>query len=112
MGKASQNKKIARAQRAGGGRRSGGPKGRSLLYPVSVTLVIVLGLGLVLFAKSRRQSSDDATPPVANVDHWHAAYGIYNCDAFEPAIQVKTDPDGIHTHGDGVIHIHPFNSNS
>ena len=29
-----------------------------------------------------------------------------------PKIIVERDPDGIHSHGDGLIHIHPFNSSA
>jgi len=43
-------------------------------------------------------------------DHWHSAYGIYVCDHFLTPIQNINDVDGIHTHGDGLIHVHPFNS--
>jgi FKBP-type peptidyl-prolyl cis-trans isomerase len=47
--------------------------------------------------------------PEANKDHWHAAYGVYVCDKYLPAVQPSgQDPVGIHTHGDGLIHIHPF----
>lgn len=47
---------------------------------------------------------------MANVDHWHAAYGIYDCDRYLDPIDGSElpDPDGIHTHADGLIHIHPF----
>ena len=41
-------------------------------------------------------------------DHWHAAYGIFICDSFAGPILDESDPEGIHTHADGVIHIHPF----
>lgn len=41
-------------------------------------------------------------------DHWHAAYGIFICDSFAGPILDDADPEGIHTHADGVIHIHPF----
>ncbi|MGI9622072.1 MAG: peptidylprolyl isomerase [Acidimicrobiales bacterium] len=41
-------------------------------------------------------------------DHWHAAYGIYVCESFVEPIADDSDPEGIHTHGDGIIHIHPF----
>ncbi len=42
--------------------------------------------------------------------HWHSAYGIYNCDHWEPAIDGTSfaDPGGIHAHEDGLLHIHPF----
>lgn len=41
-------------------------------------------------------------------EHWHVAYGLYICGEFLPAIVSENDPVGIHTHGDGVIHVHPF----
>jgi len=48
-------------------------------------------------------------------DHWHSIYDIYVCTGPEAGtwrqkIVVERDPNGIHTHGDGLIHIHPFNS--
>ena len=56
-------------------------------------------------------------------DHWHSAYDIYNCAESDSTLEsreyrggwrskfiVERDPNGIHTHGDGLIHIHPFNS--
>jgi hypothetical protein len=46
--------------------------------------------------------------PTANEDHWHAAFGVYVCDEFLPPRAESESPLGIHTHGDGVIHIHPF----
>lgn len=48
------------------------------------------------------------TPPVANQDHWHAAYAVFGCDRFGPPLLVQDDPVGIHSHSDGVVHIHPF----
>lgn len=44
-------------------------------------------------------------------DHWHAAYGTYLCDAFaaNPTDQAG-DEFGIHTHDDGIAHVHPFSS--
>lgn len=42
-------------------------------------------------------------------DHWHSAYGIWVCDEFVPPLDdTQGDRVGIHTHGDGLIHIHPF----
>lgn len=103
MGKASSAKKVARAARAGGSSRSG--QRRNLGFPATIALVVVLGVALVFVARNDQQASAE---PVANQDHWHAAYGLYNCDQFLPPITDQTDPVGIHTHGDGVIHIHPF----
>ncbi len=104
MGKASSNKKIAKAQRAGSKSTAG--KQRGWLYPVSLTMVFVLGILLVVAARSSRDA--EATAPPLITDHWHAAYSVVICGETQAPITDETDPSGIHTHGDGVIHIHPF----
>lgn len=109
MGKASSAKKVARAARAGG--RPSGTRQRNLLFPGAIVLIVLLGGALVGYAASERKS-DDQVAPVAYQDHWHASYGIYICDQFLPAIPEVESTDGIHTHGDGVIHIHPYTQNA
>ncbi len=104
----SGGSKVAKA--AAAGKRTRVAKQRSLLFPVSLAVVMVLGLSLVVYARSTREVS---AAPRAGVggDHWHSAYGIYVCDAFVSVLPVNptgTDDYGIHTHGDGVIHVHPF----
>jgi hypothetical protein len=103
MGKASSSKKVARAARAGG--RTAGNKQRNLLFPGVIGVIMVLGVALVAFAANDRKSETDV-PPVLG-DHWHAAVGFYVCDQFEPDLAEFESRVGIHTHGDGVIHIHP-----
>lgn len=109
MGKASSSKKVARAARAGGSRRVG--QRRHLGFPALITLVIVAGVLLVVFAREDRDATAaprfGATAPPG--DHWHAAYNIVICGAVQPGLNdAKPDTSGIHSHGDGVIHIHPF----
>jgi hypothetical protein len=109
MGKASSNKKVARAAKAGGGRaRAAGE--RNLLFPAALAIVVVLGTLLVVYARENR-SAEALEPPLLS-DHWHSAYGIYVCDEFQPSLPEFTAPQngGTHTHGDGLIHIHPFSS--
>lgn len=103
MGKASSSKKVARAARAGG--RTAGNKQRNLLFPGVIGVIMVLGVALVAFAANDRKSETDVAPILG--DHWHAAVGFYICDQFEPDIAEFESRVGIHTHGDGVIHIHP-----
>ena len=66
----------------------------------------------------------DLVNALVSGSHWHAAYGIYDCDAYLGAVVDNADgaktvkgsidgtnfPDraGIHAHDDGLIHIHPF----
>ena len=71
----------------------------------------------MLFAApaTTRPPLTDAAPVDRPVDHWHAAFGIYVCDDVVPdPLQEPdaTDTLGIHTHGDGVIHIHPFTASA
>ena len=74
-------------------------------FPLAVGLVVVLGSLLVLWARSDREAT--SAPRVG--DHWHSAYDVYVCDDFRSKIVVETDPNGIHTHSDGLIHILQFN---
>lgn len=105
MGKASSSKKVARAAGTGGGRTSGGR--RPVGYYTFVTVVVVLGSFLLVFSRNNMDTAS-AEPPTTK-DHWHTAYGIYICGAFVPAPEDKgQDRLGIHTHGDGLIHVHPF----
>ena len=73
-----------------------------------MALVVVLGVVLVVLARGSR---DPLTSPTTK-DHWHSAYTIYNCGEVMPVFQGVIDPDGIHSHGDSIIHIHPFNSSA
>lgn len=105
MGKASSSKKVARAARAGG--RVSGRQPRSLLFPGVITLVVVLGLGLVLYARDARQNDDMGGVPQLG-DHIHQALAVNVCGDWLTDIPEFESPVGIHTHGDGVLHIHPF----
>jgi hypothetical protein len=108
MGKASSSKKVARAARAGGRRASGGRQ-RDLKFPAAIGVIVVLGVALIAFAANDRKS-DAQVPPIAQQDHWHAAFGVYICGEFQPNPPLFESPVGIHTHDDGVIHIHPTSS--
>jgi hypothetical protein len=105
MGKASSSKKVARAARAGGRVSAGQP--RSLLFPGSLVVIVVLGLALVVYARNDRQNDDMGGVPQLG-DHIHEAIGFDVCGEFQPNIPVFESNVGIHTHGDGVLHIHPF----
>jgi hypothetical protein len=116
MGKASSSKKVARAAVTGGGRTRQGA--RPWGWYTAIALVAVLGVVAIVSSRSDRQAalnplkSEKPRPPEASRkfpgDHWHAAYGVYACDRWLPQITSERDPQGIHTHDDGVIHIHPF----
>lgn len=57
------------------------------------------------------QSPPDVLPivgPVPGASHWHAAYVVRICDDVLAPFDSTDDPLGIHSHSDGLIHIHPF----
>ena len=77
-------------------------------WALSAVVVIV---GVILIVMSR----EDPAAPIANQDHWHSAFGVNVCGEwleaapeFETAAENSAQRTGIHTHGDGLIHTHPF----
>lgn len=112
----SSTKKAAKLAQSGQGRKIRFQGGT--LFPLVVTLVIVLGFGLVVYARQSRPPADASAPLLS--DHWHHAYGFYLCDTWfqlsgdaeerDSAGFVNTDfaRTGIHSHDDGLIHWHPF----
>lgn len=109
MGKASSGKKVARAAMTGGGRTSRGktPWG----WYGAMTVVVLLGTIVLIMSRNETQervSARGEEHPTTK-EHWHTAYGFFVCDQFTGALaDNKRDPKGIHTHGDGIIHTHPF----
>lgn len=115
----SSTKKAAKLANKGKGRRVRFQGGT--IFPLAVAATLILGLALVVYSRQSLPAAD-ASPPTIN-DHWHAAYGFYLCDGW---VQLEGDLEerdsrgqftnvnfvrtGIHSHNDGVIHWHPYNS--
>jgi hypothetical protein len=106
VGKASSSKKVQRAAKAAASSRGVSEK-RELGFPLTIAAVVILGIALVVIA---RESREVVAPTTA--DHWHSAYTVYDCGTPVAEFMSVADPDGIHTHQDGLIHIHPFNSSA
>jgi hypothetical protein len=100
-------------------------RGTSRWFTVTITVVVVVGIvGVVLaaglFSRDDSASAISPSPPTADNpsgDHWHAAFAVNICGEwlpdpaeFETAAGNAGVRTGIHTHGDGFIHIHPFYS--
>ncbi len=115
----SSTKKAARLAQKGKGKKVRFQGGA--LFPLVVAIVVVLGLGLVVYARQSRPAADASAPRVD--DHWHHVYGFYLCDewveltgdaeerdAAGRAINTEFARTGIHSHDDGLIHWHPFSS--
>jgi len=107
MGKASANKKVARAAGTGGGRAS--RRRVPWTYYSVIAAVVVLGLALTVTSRDRRLSqinnAGSGLPTVGTV--WNEGFAVDICGKFVPAIKTSRDPYGLTTSGDGIIHIHP-----
>lgn len=76
---------------------------------IAVILLLVVAGGAIVALFATQRESIAGVAPEAGIDHWHDAYLIHGCGTDFPA-SVDTDGDeGIHTHGSGLIHIHPSN---
>jgi hypothetical protein len=129
----SSAKKVARLASRGKGKKVRFQGGS--VFPIAVILVVLLGLLAIVYGRQSRPADGSGVPRVnngANADaHWHAAFGIYICDTFQPKIvgtkeETGVDPTtgksvllndkfkllGIHSHGDGIIHYHPSSTKS
>lgn len=91
------------------------------LFPLIVALVIVLGIGSVVYARQSVPAADASRPTIN--DHWHAAYGFNICgewytlagdleqvDSQGRLVSTPYLQTGVHSHDDGVIHWHAFTS--
>jgi DNA-binding CsgD family transcriptional regulator len=80
----------------------------------AIVLAAVGGLGLlawgVLTTSDGTEADTDGPLTVADGpfigDHWHATYQFFACGEKQPNAPVWES--GVHTHGDGILHIHPF----
>lgn len=115
MASSSSANKVARvAARSGGGSKTN--KQANWLFPAAIVVIVALGVAVVAFARNENAGTgDNTTPPRAQLsegsayDHWHAAFAVSVCGKEQPPTNdVKADLLGVHTHGDGLIHIHPF----
>jgi len=78
------------------------------------TVAVIVVIGCVTIGAIVMGRSDSNAAPIIG-DHWHAAFGVNVCGEWLPNPATFETPAGnpgvragIHTHGDGFIHIHPF----
>ena len=132
MAPSSSAKKVARLASRGKGKKVRFQGGS--VFPIAVVLVVVLGLVAIIYGRQSRPSDGSGVPRVndgVNTDsHWHGAFGIYICDTFQPKTTGTKEESGVdsagntvltndkfkilgvHSHGDGVIHYHPYSTKS
>ncbi|HEY5639488.1 MAG TPA: cupredoxin domain-containing protein [Dehalococcoidia bacterium] len=101
--------RSARERRAGSGPRE--PQGffkriTSLYLPPWVPVVAIIVLVFAVLGALFVTRSATGAPRIGE-DHWHAPYTYYVCGEKQPPAPTWSG-SGVHTHADGIIHIHPF----
>ena len=72
MVSSSSTKRAARLAQKGKGKRVRFQGGT--LFPMIVLLILVIGVGTIVYARASIPAAD-ASPPTIE-DHWHMAYGF------------------------------------
>lgn len=115
MATSSSTKKAAKLAQKGPGRSVRFQGGT--VFPIVVTIVLVVGLGLIVYGRQTMPAIDSSPPTLG--DRWHAAYGIYLCDGWvrfedgaDEGADVQIDETtgvrtGVYSEGDGIIRWYP-----
>ena len=78
-----------------------------------LAIYLVLAVALISAGCSSSSPNTRIAAPLAEElgpqlgDHWHSSYALFICGQFLPPLLSDNDPYGIHSHADGLIHIHP-----
>ncbi|MEX1008859.1 MAG: hypothetical protein WD271_13570 [Acidimicrobiia bacterium] len=99
-------------------------RGGSLGWNVAIAAVVIVGIGLIAFSRSSESNGAGNGPPRAADqaagtpgDHWHTYLGVDICGQWLTPVPMFENPVGspagtqnvgIHSHGDGLVHTHPF----
>lgn len=107
MGKASRRANRAASELPGTSTAPVDPTGSGLpWFSISIGAVVAVGMAAVLILAQQRESVAGVAPEAFS-DHWHDSFSIYACDEWLPPTGDTEHGNGIHSHADGLIHIHP-----
>lgn len=111
MAKASKYNRARIRSRVRRPKRRGG----STMWTVITVVIVAVGAALVAWSVSENKSASAQPPEVG--DHWHAYLGVNVCGSwlpdapeFHPRANETNIQAGLHSHGDGLVHLHPFSS--
>lgn len=90
-------------------------KGGSRAWLVATIGIVVVGVLLIVFSRADRHDASAVSPRIG--EHFHAYLGVNICGEWlsnAPEFHQRDGDSrlnaGIHSHGDGLIHLHPFSS--
>lgn len=119
----TKSSRYSRAQARAKYRKPKARRSGSTVWGAVLAVVVVLGIGGIVLARAGRHASADVAPRAntgqddTQFDHWHAFLGVDVCGTWmpnAPKFENQADsPDavaGLHSHGDGLMHIHPWSN--
>lgn len=81
-------------------------KSGTLGFAAIIGVIALLGVGGILASKSGDSAGAQTGPDIG--EHHHAALGINICGQWKGQTPQYESAKGIHSHGDGFIHMHPY----
>ena len=69
-----------------------------------IAILVIAGFGIQSFAAFSVGGSQKTSSGAQVGDHWHAKINVVLCDFVST---IPPSPGDVHSHGDGLIHIHP-----
>lgn len=106
MGKASRRANRANSSSATSAPGVSPAASRIAWFPISIVAVVVVGLALTMVLARQRETVRGIAPEALK-DHWHSSFSINMCGEWLPPTTDTEHGGGIHSHADGLIHIHP-----
>ncbi|MGH2348190.1 MAG: hypothetical protein ACRDFT_01840 [bacterium] len=85
-------------------KREGKPRSSGTYLWIAFGLLAVAAFVGIMISAASRPKAEGAVVG----DHWHAQFALVVCEKALPPFPVSSG--GVHTHGDGLIHIHPANA--
>ena len=85
------------------------PKARksgTLGFMAIIGVIGLLGVAGIIASRGGGTAGAEGGPDIG--DHHHAALGINICGQWKPNTPQYESPKGVHSHGDGFIHMHPY----
>lgn len=102
MGKASRSKQDRRNSPAGEFKPNTGDR----TWTIVIGALAIVGVVLIAVVAMNKKTAVRAAPLVN--DHWHAAVGVNICGTWDGNLPTYESDVGVHSHGDGLIHMHPY----
>ena len=75
---------------------------------LAIAILVIAGFGLQSFASFSVGSQQNSSGAQVG-DHWHAKINVVLCDFTST---IPPSPGDVHSHGDGMIHIHPASTDT